>query len=394
VQDREEKAGRHFVAITDDGSRLETEAYEKHFRKVFINPTDIGGRYSALSFFGLVPAALIGIDIRILLSGAKKLLAESREEKDPQQNNPFALGVILGALASQGNDKLTLWATKKLSPFGAWLEQLIAESTGKEEIGILPVDGDSPADLSVYGNDRVFLVLKEAGKADKRIDAAVAAVRKKGFPVIISEWKSGYDLGAEFLRWEIITAISSATLGINPFDEPNVKESKDNTTRILTLSEKDGTSAVKFNKLQQETEWAEFFEDVKPGSYAAILAYIKRSPETAKALASIQALIRDKLGIPVTVGFGPRYLHSIGQFYKGGPQTGRFMVLVDSAAKDLKIPDAKFSFSQLKRAQAAGDCQAFSGRGLPLMALDLGKDPVKGLAALEKKLKTFFQAKP
>lgn len=386
------KAGCHFIAITDDGSRLQSEGYEKHFRKVFINPTDIGGRYSALSLFGLVPASLIGIDFRTVLHTARKLLEDSRAEKDPEKNDPVALGLILGGLASRGVNKLTIWSTPRLASFGAWLEQLIAESTGKEGKGILPVDGDVPGDIGVYGADRVFLVLKEKGRADARMDAKVAQLKRLKLPVIISEWSNGDAIGAEFLRWEIVTAIASAVLGINPFDEPNVKESKDNTTRILTMSEREAASeeAVVFTKVSKEIDFETFFEGMNPESYVALLAYIQRSAKNAKTLTAIQTMIRDHFHAAVTTGFGPRYLHSIGQLYKGGPQTGRFVVFINTDRKNIAIPDAKFGFTELKKAQAAGDCQAFQVRDLPLLAVDLGRDAGTGLETFRKKLNSYL----
>lgn len=392
---REQLAGRHFIAVTDEGSRLEHEGYSKHFRKVFINPSNIGGRYSALSLFGLVPAALMGIPVRKILDNARAFLAAASSQKKIKENPSFYLGALLGALTLGGRDKLTILSTKPLASFGAWLEQLIAESTGKEGRGVIPVDGEAAGNPEVYGDDRLFLVLRLKADKDKRLEAKVKALKKAGFPVVESVWPDPFTIGAEFLAWEIITSISSAVLGVNPFDEPNVKESKDNTTRILAEAEKLGKipQLVPVTPVREGVDFEEFFSSLSEAEpYVAFLAYIDRTPATVKALARIQARMRDGVRLPVLVGFGPRYLHSIGQLYKGGPEKGAFIVLLNQDAKDAPIPNAKFTFSQLKKAQGIGDAQAVQNRERPLLTVDLGKDVLSGLAQFEKRLEVYLKA--
>lgn len=387
-------AGRHFIAVTDEGSRLEHEGHSKEFRKVFINPGNIGGRYSALSLFGLVPAAMLGIPVRKILDNARSLLEFSSSQKKVRENASFYMGALLGGFAKNGIDKLTILPTKSLASFGAWLEQLIAESTGKEGRGVVPVDGEAPGSPSVYGQDRFFVVLRQKGDKDKRLEKRVKALKKAGFPVVESVWSDPSVIGAEFLSWEIITAVSSAVLGVNPFDEPNVKESKDNTTRILAAAEKEGEipKLVPVTPVRSGVDFEGFFSSLREEKpYIAFLAYIDRNPLTLKALARIQARMRDGVRLPVLVGFGPRYLHSIGQLYKGGPSKGAFIVLLNQDAKDASIPHAKFSFSQLKMAQGIGDAQAASVRERPLLTVDLGKDVLKGLTQFEKSLEAYLK---
>ncbi len=394
--DAAQAAGHHFIAITDEGSRLEQEGHAKHFRKVFINPSNIGGRYSALSLFGLVPAAVLGIPVRKILDSALALLNQSSRELRLKNNAPFYLGTLLGVLAQEGRDKLTILSSKSLASFGAWLEQLIAESTGKEGKGVVPVDGEALGTPDVYGEDRAFLVLRQKSEKDARFETRVKALKKAGFPVVEVVWPEPFSIGAEFLAWEIVTAISSAVLGVNPFDEPNVKESKDNTTRILAEAEKQGDipQLVPVTKIRDEIDFDGFFKGLREASpYVAFLAYIDRTPQTAKALARIQARMRDGVKLPVLVGFGPRYLHSIGQLYKGGPSKGGFVVLLNQDAKDAPIPHAKFTFSQLKKAQGIGDAQAVGDRERPLITVDLGRDILKGLEAFDRKLAEYLKKK-
>lgn len=385
--------GRHFVAITDDGSALQEEAYAHSFRKVFVNPSNIGGRYSALSFFGLVPAALMGVDARLLLKQARELLSGLETVKDASKDDSFVAGVLLGELAQEGKDKLTILASRKLQSFGSWLEQLIAESTGKEERGILPVDGEAAASPKAYGDDRVFLVLKLSGEKNEALDQKVKALKKVGYPVIESVWPDESVLGAEFLRWEIVTSIAGSILGVNPFDEPNVKESKNNTTRLLSQLDKDGRLKQPENYVSaaKKIDFSALFESLKGGEYFASLAFIERNAKAEKLLSRIQNRLRDVLQTASLRGFGPRYLHSIGQFYKGGPQKGRFICFVQNDGKDLKIPGAKFSFSQLKQAQAFGDIKAITDRDRPCLTVDLGRDPLKGLEAFDKQLAAYLK---
>lgn len=394
MPDRAQAAGRHFVAITDAGSRLESEGHQRHFRRVFINPSDVGGRYSALSLFGMVPAAILGIPVRELIKSARTLGAQCEAEKKIEKNTTVYVGALLGVLAREGCDKLTIWTTKSLTSFGAWLEQLVAESTGKEGHGILPVDGETPADPSVYRKDRAFLVLKLKGEDSKRFAAQVAAVRKAGFPVIEMEWPNRAAIGGEFLRWEIITAVTSSVMGVNPFDEPNVKESKDNTTRLLGEAEKEGeiTDPEHLVKARGAISFPDFFEGLGDRHYVALLPYLERSPATLSFFARIQSLLRDALRVPVVVGFGPRYLHSSGQLYKGGPETGYYLFFRLQDPKDARIPHAKFTFSELKKAQATGDALAIADRQRPSLTIDLGRDLPGGLKIFEKQLREYLKS--
>lgn len=353
--------GAHFIAITDPGSSLQKLAEAKKFRHIFLNPQDIGGRYSAVSFFGLVPACFVGIDIRKLIQKTRECIALSRE-KDLKKNIPFYLGFILGDLASQNRDKLTFWSTASLQPFEPWLEQLIAESTGKEGKGIVPVIQEKPGNPDVYGADRVFVLFKLQGEKALELENRKKELLKKGFPVIEVEWTDRWSLGYDFLAWELAVASASAWLKINPFDEPNVKESKDNTAKIL-----EGLKSTKsFPSTQSSKSFKLLCQEAVPGKYLALLVYGERSAANQEAFAKFQARLRDRLKIPVLVGFGPRYLHSIGQLYKGGAPAGIFAIFISKDQKDFKVPEAFYTFGELKKSQALGDFQAFDSRKWPV----------------------------
>ncbi len=374
--------GLHFIAITDSGSKLEQFAVEKKFRRVFLNPADIGGRYSALSYFGMVPAALVGLSFHEMIASAIGLLKATEEGSNLRENAAIYLGIMLGQLAKTGRDKLTFWMSKSLEPFGSWLEQLIAESTGKEGLGILPVEGEAMDDPDRYGSDRVFCVMTRKGDPVADLKSKVRKMKKAGFPVIEIEWPDVACLGAEFLRWEIVTSVASAVLGVNPFDEPNVKESKDITARIL--------SKRKSEKLSDDRP-AGFFKKMREGSYLALLAYLERSAENAKALERIRKILRRHFKAPVLVGFGPRYLHSIGQYYKGGPKQGLFIEFASQFGKEIPVPGAPYGFDELKHAQASGDKEALKQKGLPVWSVDLGKNPRTGFQRFEKELSKLLQ---
>ncbi len=393
-------AGRHFVAITDAGSGLEKLAAAKQFRSVFVNPTDIGGRFSALSFFGLVPAVLSGVPVRGLIKSAMDLLSRTIGESSVAKNEALYVGCALGAFARHGKNKLTLWTSKRLAPVGAWLEQLIAESTGKEGEGILPVDGEAPLKMSAYGDDRVFVVLTLKGDACGHLKAPLAAVRKAGFPLIEMEWGSDLQLGAEMLRWEIITSIACAAMGVNPFDEPNVKESKDLTGQFLNVLEGGGKlmdpagtfkvaagfpgqARLKQAAMDKIQAWLGSPVSRK-GAYLALLAYTARCPEIDAEIQTLRLALAQTLGIPVVCGFGPRYLHSIGQLYKGGPRSGRFIVFLTDEAKDAAVPGQRYRFGQLKKAQALGDLNALASKGLPVLSVQLGKKHAAAMAKFGK----------
>ncbi len=361
-----------FAAITDPGTPLARASAEEGFLRCFENPPDIGGRFSALSFFGLVPAAIIGLDVARLLERAQAL--------DPAEG--VALGVTLAENALAGRDKVTFLAPPELAGFDAWAEQLLAESTGKDGKGLVPVAGEPAGPPSVYGNDRVFVRLKLHGRADG-LDEFARALAGAGHPAVTIELGDAYDLGAEFLRWEIATAAAGAILGVNPFDEPNVRESKDNTTAVLREYLRAGRLPEPAPAGGEDgAAVAAHFRAGSPGDYAAIMAYIQRCPEHDALLTRLRAAVRDTTRLATTAGYGPRYLHSTGQLHKGGPDTGVFLQLTADDTHDLPIPGEPYGFSTLKRAQAIGDLRALESRGRRIMRVHLGADATAGLRKL------------
>ncbi len=332
------KDASQFIAITDPGTPLETLARSKGFRRVFLNPADIGGRYSALSYFGLVPAALIGVDVHALLDSAEEMACACAGCVPAADNPGLWLGALMGEAAKAGRDKLTLLMPNEIAAFGAWLEQLIAESTGKESIGILPVEGEPQGPPDVYGDDRLFVSL---------------GVETTLEPSLVIPFEGADKLGAEFFRWEFATAVAGQVLGIHPFDQPNVQEAKDATRRLL---EADALPEEGYDDL------GALLESVRPGDYLAIQAYLPRTADNSSRLQAARVKLRDRLRVATTVGFGPRFLHSTGQLHKGGPSTGVFIQVVDEPALDLPIPDKPYTFRRLLDAQSAGDLQALRAR--------------------------------
>ena len=354
--------GSQFVAITDPGTPLEQLAGERRFRRTFLNPPDIGGRYSALSYFGLVPAALIGVDVGTLLHRAHRM-AEACAACVPALDNPAAwLGAILGEAALAGRDKATFVLSPGIASFGLWAEQLIAESTGKEGKGILPVADEPLGAPEVYGADRVFVSMTLAGDQDRSVDARLAELEDAGHPVVHLRLDDRLDLGQEFFRWEFATAVAGAVLGINPFDQPNVAESKANTKAVLK-----GRGAPSASASAAELE--RFLAGIKPGDYLALMAYLPPTPENDRRLAAIRLRLRDRLKVATTLGYGPRYLHSTGQLHKGGPPVGHFLQITDPSSEDVGIPGEPFGFRELEMAQAEGDLQALRGRGRPAIRI-------------------------
>jgi hypothetical protein len=396
----ENKAAERFVIVTDHGSPLETLGRSKTFGGLFLNPQDIGGRYSALSFFGLVPAALLGIDVRQVLADAQRFLDAMRSTKDISKNEGIALGILLGALALKGKDKLTFWTSPQLASFADWAEQLIAESTGKDGKGITPVAGEMPLSLSQYGSDRVFVTLRLKGENEKLWAARIKGLKAQGFPVLDFVWSDGLNVGGEFLRWEVATSFASVVLKVNPFDEPNVTESKNITSRLLEDVKKK-KALPKPEKLlvakgvtltpADKKMLAAFFAQLPQNGFVSLLAYVDRSPATKKALQGLQKSLASALKVPVLSGFGPRYLHSIGQLYKGGPKQGIFIEFFVKDGKDVKIPGEVYGFSQLKRAQAMGDYEAISSKGLSILAVDLGANLTTGFGSFQKKIALFLK---
>ncbi len=338
--------GGHFVAITDPGSPLQKLGEERTFRRVFLNPADIGGRYSALSYFGLVPAALVGVDVGQLLDRARNT-ARACDQRVPPAENPGArLGAALGEGALAGRDKATLVLPDEISTLGYWIEQLIAESTGKEGKGILPVEGEPLAPPELYGRDRLFVA---TGEHD-----GLAALETAGHPVVRLPYDGPVQLGAEFFRWEFATALAGHVLGINPFDQPNVQEAKDATARILERG--GGQSAPETARL------SEVLESIHPGDYVAIQAYLPRTSEVETELQAARLKLRERYQVATTIGYGPRFLHSTGQLHKGGPDSGLFIQVVGEDTVDLDVPGKPFTFGELKRAQALGDLESLRAR--------------------------------
>ncbi len=400
------KAGSHFIAITDPASPLVDLADKHSFREVFVNDPDIGGRYSALSYFGLVPAALTGVDIAQLLDRASTVACNCEPENCPVNgdNSGSLLGAAMGTLALSGRDKLTLITSPPIEAFGAWAEQLLAESTGKEGKGILPVDGETLAKPETYGPDRLFVYLRLAG--DRTYDDAVQSLKDTGHPVIQINLDDPYDLGGEFFRWEIATAVAGHVLGINPFDQPNVESAKDQTRQMLSVYGKDGAlpdrkptlkeegitvfSDLKVNSLSEALN--RFLDQAGPGDYLSVQAYIKPSEDAWSLLQHMRLRIRDRLGIATTLGYGPRFLHSTGQLHKGDSGRGLFIQIISRNSADLPVPDeagsgkSSITFGVLKAAQAMGDRQALLDVGRKVISFELGDDIIGGINRLNRLL--------
>ena len=357
--------GAQFVAITDPGTKMGEIAAEHRFRQVFVNDPDIGGRYSALSYFGLVPAALAGIDVEGQLHASE--VAEQNCAL-PEGNSGLWLGVALGVLAQHGRDKLTFVIDAPVESLGLWVEQLIAESTGKQGRGVLPIADEPPADPSHYGDDRVFVHIRNADAPDAEHDDAIAALAAAGHPTITVRAHGAGDLGRLFFFSEFATAVAGWALGINPFDQPNVQEAKDNTNRVLAEG---GTSV-------EAGDFASLLDGLAPPSYLAIMGYLPYDDETDAAVARLRAALIERHGVATTWGYGPRFLHSTGQYHKGGPPTGRFLQLVHDADLDLEVPGESFGFRRLISAQADGDLQTLRSHGLPAVRVVL---PAAGIAA-------------
>lgn len=392
-----DEAAKRFIAITDPDTKLAKLAQERGFRDLFLNPTDIGGRYSALSFFGLVPAAVIGLDVPNLLERAKPMLERLHR---PGTDNPgLWLGAALGALAQAGHDKVTFVFDPALGSLASWLEQLLAESTGKEGTGLVPIAHEPHGAPDSYSADRLFVGVDLVPQPHAETDAVLDGLETAGQPVIRLRLNDERDIAAEFLRWEVATAVAGAVLGINPFDQPNVQESKDNTNRLLdeyrsrgelpqlTATASDsGLSAAGVVAATVAEAVEGFADQVRLGDYLAIMAFMERTPEAEQRLQEIRDLLRQRLGVATTLGFGPRFLHSIGQLYKGGPQVGDFLQIVVEPASDLAIPGADYTFGTLFRAQSLGDFQALQQRGRPLLRLTISGDPLTGLTHVAQAL--------
>jgi transaldolase/glucose-6-phosphate isomerase len=373
--------GSAFVAITDPGSGLEKLASEHGFRRTFLNDPDIGGRYSALSFFGLVPAALMGADVAGLLHAAAVAEENCQSFESGDLSSGLWLGLAWGELAEAGRDKLTYIIDPPLQSFGLWVEQLIAESTGKQGKGILPVADEPVGAPEAYGNDRTFLHLRHGDAPDEATDAKVAALRAAGHPVIVRQVNGPADLGRIFFFAEFAIATAGWVLGINPFDQPNVQEAKDATSRVLAEGAEDQPDAT-------DDELRSLLGGLGAPSYLAVMGYVEPSADFDAAVSELRQVVRDATKSATTFGYGPRFLHSTGQLHKGGPPTGRFLQLIHDSAPDVDIPDADDGFTRLKHAQAIGDLETLRAHDLPAVRVTLeGDDPAAALRALTERIR-------
>ncbi len=381
----DKKAARQFVYITDADTALAKLGAQRGVRRVFVNPSDIGGRYSALSYFGLVPAAVAGFDVGGLLDRAQRMVEACAAGVPAAQHPGVSLGVALAQAALLNRrDKVTFLASRQIETLGLWLEQLIAESTGKEGKGLIPVAGEPVGDPGVYGNDRVFVSLALDGDAASA--ARCEALEKAGHPVVLITLRDALDVAEEFFCWEFATATVGALLGIDPFDEPNVQESKDNTKRILAGTG-NGKIEAQGSQPTDETALAKLIASVKPGDYVDFAAFIQQTPQRDEVLQAMRVLVRDATKAATTLGYGPRFLHSTGQLHKGGPNTGVFLQLVGGDSIALAIPGQPFDFGTLKNAQALGDYQSLQTHGRRVLRIDLGDDIDAGLAAVARALR-------
>jgi hypothetical protein len=371
--------GRHFVAITDPGTKLGALADQHGFRRTFVNDPEIGGRYSALSYFGLVPAALAGVDVEGQLHAAEVAEQNCEDWSSAQANSGIWLGSALGALAGAGHDKLTFVIDAPIESFGLWVEQLIAESTGKQGRGVLPIADEPLAAPEAYGPDRVFLHVRNADAPDAEHERAIAALAAAGHPTITVHAHGAGDLGRLFFFSEFATAVAGWALGINPFDQPNVQEAKDNTSRVLA----EGPPAL------EDGDLAELLDGLAPPSYVAIMGYLPYDDAIDDAVTRLRAALIERHGVATTWGYGPRFLHSTGQYHKGGPATGRFLQLVHDSPADAEVPGEPFGFRQLLGAQADGDLQTLRSHGLPGVRVRLPAGDLAGaIAALAERVRT------
>lgn len=382
-----ENAGANFIAITDPGSKLAEIAEQYHFRQTFLNDPNIGGRYSALSHFGLVPAALLGIDIEKLLQKAIMAMKNCNASIPMERNEAAWLGAAIGEMAKQGRDKLTFVLSPSITSFGDWVEQLIAESTGKDGKGILPVVNEDLLDASLYAEDRVFVHLELEPELfqSKKIEELEAA----GFPLIRVKINDLYDLGGQFFSWEFATAVAGKILGIHPFDQPNVEAAKVLAREMVAAYKRDGKLPDTGLKKASFEAIKEFLSETKSGrSYVALQAYLMPSVEMSAALQALRRYIQSTYKVATTIGYGPRFLHSTGQLHKGDAGNGFFIQFCGIPAEDTLIPDemgsaeSSLSFGVLEAAQASGDAQALTSNGRKVLRLRLGKEPAKEINQL------------
>lgn len=386
------RRGRHFIAITDPGTPLAALAHERAFRRVFAGPPDVGGRYSALSAFGLVPAALIGADVGPLLERARALAARCSPAGPGAENPGLALGAALGEMALAGRDKVTFLTSPTLAAFPGWLEQLIAESLGKEGKGIVPVAEEPDAPIETYGRDRVFVALRLGANGEFSLDHRLAALANAGHPVLSLPMVDAADLGGEMLRWEIAVAAAGAVLGVHPFDQPDVELAKELARRAMKgeagsgrgAGAEGGDETVAAGGAALAPSVSEWLSSARPGDYVAIHAYLAPAADTRRSLDRIRAALLARTRCATTLGFGPRFLHSTGQLHKGGSAGALFLQIVDEPRQDLAVPESDFTFGALVRAQAIGDLRALRESGRRVLRVSVGADLATGLAALEE----------
>lgn len=404
-----DKAGQHFIAITDPGSKMEAVAKSDGFRKIFFGVPSIGGRYSALSNFGMVPASVMGLDVRKFLARTTEMVAACGPDVPADQNPGAVLGAILGTLGNLGRNKVTIITSSGVHDLGAWLEQLIAESTGKQGKGLIPVDREKLGPPELYGDDRVFAYLRLASDPDDAQASKLDALKKAGQPVVEIEIADVYDIGQEFFRWEIATAVAGSILRINPFNQPDVEASKIVTRQLTEAYEKAGqlpaeTPLLEENGIKLFTDERNaaslrtlagsnftltgllraHLNQLSAGDYLALLAYIEMNADHEERLQVIRHAVRDRKRVATCLGFGPRFLHSTGQAYKGGPNTGVFLQITCDDANDLPVPGQKYTFGIVKAAQARGDFQVLADRKRRALRVHLPKDVDAGLKQLEQ----------
>ncbi len=399
-----DRAGSHFVAVTDPGSHMQTVAEGDGFRKIFYGNPEIGGRYSVLSNFGLVPAAAIGIDVKSFLQATLRMVHSCSAGTPPGANPGVVLGAILGEAQRAGHDKVTIVASPGIADLGAWLEQLLAESTGKLGRGLVPIDGETPSAPDAYGSDRLFAYLHADDQPDASQDAAMKALEKAGHPVVTVTLNGHQELGQQFFVWEFATAVAGSIIGIDAFDQPDVEASKIKTRELTD-------EAAKTGKLPEETPFASFdgiklfadernasalkgdslvavlrahFGRAHAGDYVGLLAYVERNEDHIAALQSLRLLVRDRTRLATAAEFGPRFLHSTGQAYKGGPDSGVFLQITADDSADLAVPGEGYTFSLVKAAQARGDFGVLAERGRRALRVHLGSDVAAGLASLTR----------
>jgi transaldolase/glucose-6-phosphate isomerase len=397
-----EKAGSRFIAVTDPGSKLEKEAESDKFRHIFHGVPSIGGRYSALSNFGIVPAAVMGLDVPKFLDRTEEMVQACAASVPVEKNPGVMLGIVLGTAARSGRDKVTIITSPAISDLGAWLEQLLAESTGKQGKGVIPVDREQLAPPDTYGSDRIFVYLRFDNAPDADQDARVAALENAGHPIVRISVADTYDVGQEFFRWEIATAVAGSILGINAFNQPDVEASKIETRKLTSEYEKSGSLPPENPFFEQAgiklyadpknvsalgtgnlgSYLRAHLDRLKPGDYFALLTYVEMNPEHEALLQEIRHAIRDTKQVATCLGFGPRFLHSTGQAYKGGPDSGVFLQITCDDANDLAVPGQKYTFGVVKAAQARGDFQVLGDRGRRALRLHLGKNVELGLSEL------------